>query len=102
MTLPKKDLKFVLSKGNGIIVLNLGFMLLPTELGLIVEKEGHKIDAFEIRSTGCVKIVLALLTKVVSFYIQATIVQVEVLEFESPILGGKVCFTIFLALKKQF
>lgn len=75
-TLLEKNNKFVSVRKNGIIIFNLNLMLLSTEADLILEKQGHKKDALTAYSSGPVKIVLALLTKVIAFHIGATIVQI--------------------------
>lgn len=77
----KKSLKFVPNKESGPITLNLGFMLLPTEVDLILEKQSCKENALMAYGTSCVKIILALLTKVIPLYMQAFIIQVEISGF---------------------
>lgn len=101
-TLLEKSLKFVPSKRDGIVAFNLGFMLLPAKVDSIAKEQSCKRNALAIRGTGCMKIIFALLTKVLTFHVKATIIQVGILGFDSPILSCKACFATFLALKKQF
>lgn len=70
----EKDLKFVLSKKDSIIIFNLSLVLLPAEVDLIAEKEGYKGDMFRSCDTSYVKMILALLTKIIALYIQGYIV----------------------------
>ena len=65
----EKSFKFVLGRGEGTIVFNLSFILLPAEVDTITEKRGCKRDALITYSTGRVKMILALSTKVVALYI---------------------------------
>lgn len=67
-TLSKKGLEFILYRKNTTVVLNLSLMLLLVEIDFILKKQGCKRDALLAYSTGYVKIVLILLTKVVTFY----------------------------------
>lgn len=69
-TLPKKGVEFVLSKEDSTIKFNLGFLLLPAEIDSISKKQGYKRVAL---GTCGVKMVFALLTKVVTLYIGAII-----------------------------
>lgn len=101
-TLPKKSFKFVLSSKNNIVAFNLGFMLLPAKVDSIWEKQSCKRYTLEACDPGYVKIVLALLTKVVAFYIRAIIVQVEVLGSKDLIPRCNILFAIFFSLNKQF
>lgn len=48
------------------------------------------------------KIIFALLTKVITFFMQVFIVKTRVFSLKKPILKCKVCLAIFLALNKQF
>lgn len=100
----EKSFKFVPNRGDGIVTFNLGLMLLLAEVDLIPEKQSRKEDMFGARGTGRVKIVFALLTEVLIFYIRATLVQVGIFGFEWPVLGCGVCLELdmFLALNKQF
>lgn len=84
--MPKNSLKFVLNKRDGIIAFNLNFMLLPVEVNFIIKEQGCKKDAFIICGTGCIKIILVLLTKIITLYMWAFIVQVKVFGFENVIV----------------
>lgn len=70
----KKGLKFVTSREDGTIIFNLSFVLLPVKINLVVEEQSHKKDALVAHVIGYVKIIFALLTKVVAFYIKASII----------------------------
>lgn len=65
----KKDLKFILNRKNGIIMFKLSFMLLPAKVDSIAKKQDHKGNAFKTCGTGCIQIILALLTKIVALHI---------------------------------
>lgn len=72
--LVKKGFEFVSSKKSNTIIFNLDFILLPAETNLILEKQSCKKDELETCGIYHVKIVLALLTKVVALYIRVTII----------------------------
>lgn len=72
--LPKKGIEFVASRRNDTVVFNLNFMLLPTKVDHILEKQGYKKIMLGARDTSHIKIVLILLTKVVILHIGAIIV----------------------------
>lgn len=99
-TLPKKSLKFVLSKKDGIVTFNLSFVLLPMEVNLVLEKKNCKKDAFIAYNSGRVKIIFTLSIEVIALYIQAFIVQVKILSLENSILEGELFLAILLALDK--
>lgn len=66
--LPKKDFKFVPNRGNVTVMLYLSLIRLPSEVDLFLEKRGHKRDTFGVYSTSRVKMIFALPTKVIAFY----------------------------------
>lgn len=66
----KKSFKFVLDRVSSLIIIDLGFMLLPAEFDLIPEEWDFKKDTFVAFGLNGFKIVLALLTKVIIFYAQ--------------------------------
>lgn len=68
-TLSEKNFKFILSRGNNTIEFNLSLVLLPVEANAVAEERNCKGDALVTHSTGCVKIILALLTEVITFYV---------------------------------
>lgn len=68
-TLPKKDLKFDLSRGNDIVIFNSSFMLLPIEINLITEEQDYKNDMCITCDINCVKIIFILPTKIIALYI---------------------------------
>lgn len=65
----EKSLEFVLNRGSGTVALKLGLILLPTEGYLFLEKQRHKREALMAYDIGCVKIIFALLTKVIVLHI---------------------------------
>lgn len=67
--LTKKSFEFVSSRRDKTVVLNLSFMLLPAEIDLILKKQGCERVSLLARGTGCIEIVLVLLTKVVTVYV---------------------------------
>lgn len=74
----EKNLKFIPSKRSGTIVFNLNLVLLPAEVDLISEEQSRKRDALIAHSISRIKIILALLRKIVALYMQALIVQVRI------------------------
>lgn len=67
--LPKKDFEFILSRRNNIIIFNLSFVLLPTEVYFISEKESYKKNTLIAYNIGHDKIILILSIKLVALYI---------------------------------
>lgn len=82
--------------------MNLGLVLLLTEVDLIPKNQDCKRYAWGACSNGRVKIILELLIEVVALHVEATIVQVGFLGLNGSILEDGVCFALFLALNKQF
>lgn len=72
--MPKKSFEFVLSKRDNIIIFNLDFILLPTEVDFILEKKGNKEDVLEAHKTGRIKTIFALSTKVVALHVKVNII----------------------------
>ena len=103
-TLPKKGLEFILSREDGIIAFNLSFLLLPTEVNPVLEKQGSKRNAFMAHDSGYIEMICTLSTKVITLYMQAFIVKVGVLSLKGAIVGCSICLklAIFLAFNKQF
>lgn len=79
----KKNIEFVSSKRDDIVAFELGLVLLLAEIDFIIEKESCKKDILRAYCTGCVKIVLALLTEVIALYVEAIIVQIIILGFQA-------------------
>lgn len=98
----KKGLKFVLDKRGGIVAFNLSLMLLSAEVDLISKNQIRESIALGVYYIDYIQKVFVRLTKVITFYVRATIIQVGVLGLESLILECKICFAIFLAINKQF
>lgn len=73
-TFLENDFKFALSKRDSTIIFNLGLVLLPVKVDLISEKQDQKRDLFRAHSISRIKMVLTLLTEVVTLYIKAIIV----------------------------
>lgn len=101
-TLPEKSFKFILSKRYGIITFNLRFVLLPLKVNYIPKEQSRKKYTLRAFGTSRIKIIFAILTKIVAFYMRASIVYVGILCFLSPILGYEIGFVIFLASNKRF
>ena len=101
-TLPEKGLKFVLSRRNNIVAFNVNFVLLLIEVNPILEEQSRKGDMFVACGSGCIKMILTLLTETIALYMRAPIVKVEVPSLEGFIPRGGVCLAIFLAIDKQF
>lgn len=64
----EKSLKFVLNKVGGTVAFNLSFVLLPAKNNLVIEEQGRKKNIFRVRGTGYIKIIFALLTKIIALY----------------------------------
>lgn len=58
--LPEKSFEFILSRRDGIVAFNLGFVPLLVKIDFILEKQGRKEDALGAHGIGHVKIVFAL------------------------------------------
>ena len=99
-TLPKKGLKFVLSRGDGIVTFHLSFVLLPAEVNPISKERVRKRDAFVAHGFGHIKMILIMLTEIIALHMQASIVKVGVPGLEGSIPGGGICLAMFLALDK--
>lgn len=56
----KKNFKFISNKKNSIIIFNLSFVLLPTKVDFISEKQDYKKDMLVVYNTRYVKIVFIL------------------------------------------
>lgn len=98
----EKGIEFVLSRRDGIIVFNLGLVLLPAEVDPTLGEQDRKRYALRARGTRRVKIVLILLTKIVALHIKATIIEVGIPGLEGAISKDGVYFAIFLANNKRF
>lgn len=70
----EKGLKFVLSREDGTVTFNSGFILLLAEVDLIPKKQGCKENALETRSISRLEILLTLSTEVVTLFVGATII----------------------------
>lgn len=73
-TLSEKSFKFILDKKNSSILFIFYLILLTVEINLVSKKLKYKKDAFIICSTSYVKIIFAILTKVVVLYMQVFMV----------------------------
>lgn len=65
----KEGLEFVSNKKSNSVPLNLSFILLPTEVDPILEKQGHKGDALVACDISHVKMIFTLLSEVIILYI---------------------------------
>lgn len=86
-TLIEKNLEFFPHKGGGLVALYLSFVLLSAKVDPIVEVWDYKKYILKACDIGRVKIVIALLTEIVTLHMRATIIQVEVPALEGPIPG---------------
>lgn len=98
----KKNLKFVLNRGDDTITFNLCFILLIMEVDLIAEKQSNKKIAFRVRGISYIEIILELLTKIVTFYMQVFIIQVGIPGLIKVIVSYKIYLkpAIFLVFNK--
>lgn len=64
----EKSLEFVLFKENNLVLFNLSFVLLLTEIKPILEKQNYKKDAFIAYDTSYIKIIFTMLIKVIILY----------------------------------
>lgn len=85
-TLIEKSSEYILFKVNNLILLNLSLILLLAEINPIIKKQSWKKNVLMAFITSCIKMVLALLTKIVALYIQVFIIQIRIFDFEMPIL----------------
>ena len=76
--LSEKGFELIPSEKGGLVALNLGLVLLLADVDLIPKKRGYKGDALVAFGTDCIKMILALLTKVVALHVQALIIQVRI------------------------
>ena len=98
----EKDLEFVPSRGSGIVIFNLSFVLLPAEVNPVLEEQSRKGDMFVTCGSGYVEMILTLTTKIIALHVRAPIVKIGVPGLEGSILGDGVCLAMFLALDKRF
>lgn len=68
-TLFKKSLEFISNKRSNIITFDPSFMLLLAKIDLDSEEQRFKVNAFRIYGFMHIKIIFALLTKVVALYL---------------------------------
>ena len=100
MTLLKESFEFVLCESSNPVLLNLNLVLLSAEVNLILEEQNCKRDALVACGIGCIEIIFTMLTKVVTFYIQAFIIQVGLTGLKVFLLRGGVCLAKFLVFDK--
>lgn len=98
----EKNLEFVLCKKDNIIAFNLNFMLLLAKIDLISEIQSRRKETLIVCNIGYIKIVLALLAKVIAYLMQTFIVYIRIFGFEKFILKYKICLVKFLVFNKQF
>lgn len=75
-------MEFVLNRGSGAIAFYLDFVLLPAKINIFIGKKNRKENRLIAHGTSYVKIIFALSTKIVAFYVQIFIVQVEIFGFK--------------------
>lgn len=85
----KKGLQFVPNRKDGIGAFHSSFVLLPVEINFFLKEQGCKKDALVACGTGHIKIILALSTKVITFYLQTFIIQVKVFDLEGLFQSAK-------------
>ena len=95
-TLLEEGLKFVPSRGNGIVAFNLSFVLLSVEVNLVSKEQGYKRDAFVACSSSRIKIIAR--------HMQAPIVKIGISGFKKIIVGygTYLKLAMFLAFNEQF
>lgn len=100
----KNGFELISSRRDGTVIFNLGLVLLPIEINPILKKQHCTKDALGARGNGFVKMVHALLTKIITLYMGAIIVQVGIPGLEWRILGYEICLelTILFASNEQF
>ena len=100
----EEGLEFVPSREDSIVAFNLRFVLLPAEINPISEEWDCKEDGFVARSSGRVKIVLILSTKVIALHAWAPIVKVRIPGLKRAIAGCGTCLELamLLTFNKQF
>lgn len=69
-TLLEKSFEFILNKRGNIITLNLGFLLLQIKVNPISEKQIYKKDVLIAYDNSYIKMIFAILIKLVVFYIK--------------------------------
>lgn len=72
--LPKKTLKFSLYNRKNLVSFNSYLVLLPIKIYFIIDKQNYKKYIFMAYNINCLEIVIALLIKIVIFYIQIFII----------------------------
>lgn len=77
-------------------------MLLLSKINLISKKRGHKKYAFGAYAPSRFKIIFKLPTKVITLYVQVTIIKIGVFGLGRSIARRKICFNfaMLLALDK--
>ena len=73
-------------------------MFLPSKVHSILEKLGRKRYWFRLYSTSCIKIIFALPTEVVAFYMQVLIVEIRISGLEWLIVGHRICLELAMFL----
>lgn len=99
-TLLEKGLKFVLGERGGFVLFFSCLVLLPLKVDPISKEQSCKRDAFKAHGPSCFKMVLALLTEVITFHVQVSIVVVGVFSLERSIARCEVYLAMFLVLEK--
>lgn len=94
----KKIFKFVLGKRVSLILFLLYFILLSLKVYFVLKKKSYKNNAFRFFGTSYLNIVLVLLIKIVIFYIQVFIVEVEVSAFKWSIIRYNAYFKLAILL----
>lgn len=76
----EKNLKFLLSEKDNLVLLLLYFILLPSKICSIIKNQNYKKGVFIVDGFNYLKIILALLIKIIKFYILVFIVEIRIFE----------------------
>lgn len=72
--MPDNGFKFVSGRKKDIVIFNLNFVLLQAEIDPILEEQGRNGDMLGTRGTSRIKMIIALLTEIITFYVRTIII----------------------------
>ena len=72
----EKYLEFVSKNQNRTFTFYLPFMLLPTKVDAVPQKKGCKQNSVQLDGSAGSKIVFVVLTKIITFHVRSTMVDV--------------------------
>lgn len=87
----EKGFKLVPSRESNTVAFDLGLILLLVEIDLISEEQIHRKHVLKACGISHVKIIFALSTKVVIFYMGISVIQIVIPALKSSIPRSKVC-----------